>query len=130
MYNPVIAYVSDTFQKPTPFAPDVVVAIDSTVAAKVAMLDCHVSQVYEWLPWNGGYLDEVPLTADERHIWLRNRLEQRLQRDAHTYRHKLIASYGVVRGATIRYAEAFEGCEYGAPLDTDAIARLFPFVSA
>ena len=108
----------------------VVVAIDTTVDAKVAMLDCHVSQVYEWLPWNGGYLDQVPLSSSERHTWLRTHLEQRLQRDAHSYRHKLIATYGVVRGATIRYAEAFEGCEYGSPLDAAAIARLFPFVSA
>lgn len=128
MYNPVIAYVSDTFQKPTPFAPDVVVAIDTTVEAKVDMLDCHVSQVYEWLPWNGGYLAEVPSEASARRSWLRNRLDQRLQRDAHTYRHKLITSYGVIHGATIKYAEAFEGCEYGAPLDATAIARLFPFV--
>ena len=128
MYNPVIAYVSDTFQKPTPFAPDVVVAIDTTVEAKVDMLACHVSQVYEWLPWNGGYLAEVPSEASARRSWLRNHLDQRLQRDAHTYRHKLITSYGVIHGATIKYAEAFEGCEYGAPLDATAIARLFPFV--
>ncbi|MCX6016581.1 MAG: PIG-L family deacetylase [Chloroflexales bacterium] len=128
MYNPVIAYVSDTFQKPYPFAPDVVVAIDATVEAKVDMLDCHVSQVYEWLPWNGGYLNDVPAEASARREWLRNRLEQRLQRDAQTFRNKLIATYGDVHGATIKYAEAFEGCEYGSPLDADAISRLFPFV--
>ena len=98
------------------------------LVSEVAMLDCHVSQVYEWLPWNGGYLAEVPSEASARRSWLRNRLEQRLQRDAHSYRHKLITSYGVVHGATIKYAEAFEGCEYGAPLDATAIARLFPFV--
>lgn len=129
MYNPVIAYVSDHFKKPSPFAPDVVVDIDSTVDAKVAMLDCHVSQMYEWLPWNGGYLADVPRDALGRRTWLRQRLEERLKRDAHLYRDLLVQGYGA-RGATVTYAEAFEGCEYGAPLDAAAIARLFPFVRA
>lgn len=129
VHNPVIAYVSDTFQKPAPFAADVVVDIDSTIDAKIAMLDCHVSQMYEWLPWNGGYLDQVPQEATARREWLRQRLDTRMQRDAQTNRALLIAHYGI-RGATVRYAEAFEGCEYGAPLDAAAIARLFPFVRA
>jgi hypothetical protein len=27
----------------------------------------------------------------------------------------------------VRYAEAFEGCEYGAPLTAEVIPQLFPF---
>ena len=50
---PVIAYFSDDFQKPLPFKSDVAVDIDSVMDIKVRMLDCHVSQVYEWLPWIG-----------------------------------------------------------------------------
>ena len=129
MTNPVIAYVSDTFQKPLPFMPDVVIDIDSTIDAKIAMLDCHVSQVYEWLPWNGGYLHDVPTDATARRTWLRNRLEDRMQRDAQRYRTLLTKYYGA-RGHSVRYAEAFEGCEYGAPLDAAAITRLFPFARA
>ena len=127
MYNPIIAYVSDHFQKPAPFAPDVVIDIDSTVEHKTDMLDRHISQVYEWLPWNGGYLDEVPATPAERRTWLRQRLDGRFRRDAELYRHQLIQRYGHERGNSVRYAEAFEGCEYGAPLDQEAITRLFPF---
>ncbi len=127
MTNPVIAYVSDTFKKPVPFVPDVVVNIDSTIDKKIAMLDCHVSQVYEWLPWNGGYLHEVPHDATARRAWLRARLDARMRRDAESYRELLVAAYGAA-GHSISYAEGFEGCEYGAPLDAAAIARLFPFV--
>jgi len=127
MYNPIIAYVSDHFQKPSPFQPDVVIDIDSTVEHKVDMLDCHVSQIYEWLPWNGGYLDEVPAGQPERRAWLRQRLEGRLRRDADLYRTQLQARYGAERGQAVMYAEAFEGCEYGAPLDAAAIERLFRF---
>lgn len=127
MYNPIIAYVSDTFQKPYPFSPSVVVDINSTVEQKIDMLACHVSQVYEWLPWNGGYLHEVPARADERRAWLRARLDGRMRRDADRYRNLLIAHYGNPHGQNVTYAEAFEGCEYGAPLDALAIQRFFKF---
>ncbi|MBM4412177.1 MAG: PIG-L family deacetylase [Chloroflexi bacterium] len=125
MYNPIIAYVSDTFQKPYPFMPSVVVDIDRSVEQKVDMLDRHVSQVYEWLPWNGGYLHEVPEQPVARRAWLRARLDERLKRDAVRYRNLLIAHYGNERGQKVTYAEAFEGCEYGAPLDAHAIQRFF-----
>lgn len=33
---------------------------------KMRMLDCHELQMYEWLPYNTGDLDEVPDDSDER----------------------------------------------------------------
>lgn len=125
--NPVIVYVSDTFQKPYPFAPDVVVAIDEVVDRKVDMLDAHVSQVYEWLPYNGGYLEQVPDGPQERRAWLRQHMDERMRRDAQRYRDLLIARYGEQAGRAVQYAEAFESCEYGAPLTEQNIKRLFPF---
>jgi LmbE family N-acetylglucosaminyl deacetylase len=125
--NPVIVYVSDTFQKPYPFAPDVVVAIDEVVDRKVDMLDAHVSQVYEWLPYNGGYLDQVPAAPQERRAWLRQHMDERMRRDAERYRELLIARYGQQAGRAVQYAEAFESCEYGAALTEQNIKRLFPF---
>jgi N-acetylglucosamine malate deacetylase 1 len=125
--NPVIVYVSDTFRKPYPFTPDVVVAIDDVVEQKVAMLHAHTSQLYEWLPYNGGYLDQVPPASEQRQEWLRQRLEPRLRRDADRYRAWLIAHYGEEVGRRIQYAEAFEACEYGAPLTERNLTRLFPF---
>lgn len=125
--NPVIVYVSDTFKKPYPFTPDVIVPIDDVVEQKVEMLHCHTSQVYEWLPYNGRYLDEVPHGNAERRAWLRQRMEARLRLDANRYRDLLIAQYGEARGRAVQYAEAFEGCEYGSPLTPENIRRLFPF---
>jgi LmbE family N-acetylglucosaminyl deacetylase len=125
--NPVIVYVSDSFQKPYPFTPDVVVAIDEVVEQKVDMLHCHTSQVYEWLPYNGGYADEVPTEPEARRAWLRQRMDARLRRDADRFRDRLIALYGEAVGRRVQYAEAFEGCEYGAPLTEANRDRLFPF---
>ena len=125
--NPVIAYLSDTFQKPTPFSPDVVIDIDDVVEKKLDMLHCHTSQMYEWLPWISGNLDEVPEGNAERRKWLAYRLG-RFMAVADGYRDKLAELYGEERGSQVKYAEVFEGCEYGGSLNTDTIGRLFPFV--
>ena len=39
----------------------------------------------------------------------------------------LIELYGESKGRKVRYAEAFEGCEYGAGFDKADIRALFPF---
>ncbi|HWQ12727.1 MAG TPA: PIG-L family deacetylase [Roseiflexaceae bacterium] len=125
--DPVIVYVSDTFQKPYPFTPDVVVAIDEVVDRKLDMFHAHTSQFYEWLPYNGGYLSEVPADEGARRAWLRRRYEPRLRRDAERFRDKLIELYGAEIGRRVQYAEAFEGCEYGGRLTPENMRRLFPF---
>src|SRR5262245_33752271 len=50
--DPVIAYLPDHFQKPYPFQPAVAVDVGGVLDQAVAMLDCHRSQFYEWLPYN------------------------------------------------------------------------------
>ena len=126
--NPVIAYLSDTFQKPNPFTADVVVGIDEVLETKVDMLHCHVSQFYEWLPYNQRKEDEVPRGGRERREWMK---KQRVPADeacASRFREKLIELYGRKRGGKFKYAEAFEVCEYGAPLTDEKRKALFPFV--
>jgi LmbE family N-acetylglucosaminyl deacetylase len=125
--NPAIVYVGDHFQKPYPFTPDIIVAIDEVVEQKVDLLDAHQSQVYEWLPYVGGYLDQVPTAPELRRTWLRQYLDTRLRRDADRFRELLVARYGAETGQRIQYAEAFEWCEYGAPMTEARLARLFPF---
>ena len=125
--NPVIVYLSDGFMKPYPFTPDVVVGIDAVIEQKIDMLHCHVSQFYEWLPYNGGTLDTVPADASARRAWLAERLLNRFRDTAEKYHDLLITLYGKKRGKQIVYAEAFEGCEYGASLTAEKIPTLFPF---
>jgi len=125
-YNPVIAYLSDNFQKPQPFSPDVVIAIDDVIKKKIDMLHCHTSQMYEWLPFNAGHLNQVPESPQNRREWLRHRLNQ-FRTVADRYRDLLIKYYGQERGSKVQYAEAFEGCEYGSALTDENIPELFPF---
>jgi LmbE family N-acetylglucosaminyl deacetylase len=123
--DPVIAYLPDQFQKPCPFQPDVVVDVGSVLDRIIAMLHCHQSQFYEWLPFNTGKLHEVPATESARREWLGVQVKARLRAQAERFRSALLSKYGADRGRNVEYAEAFEMCEYGAPLNGEARARLF-----
>lgn len=124
---PVIVYTWDDFRKPYPFEADVVVAIDDVIEQKLDALHCHTSQMYEWLPYNGRYLDQVPQDAPKRRAWLTQFREPRMRRVADLYRDKLVMNYGEEGGKQVRYAEAFETCEYGSPLTEENRRVLFPF---
>jgi LmbE family N-acetylglucosaminyl deacetylase len=121
--NPVFLYFEDRFQRPNPFRPDVAVAIDDVFEAKVRALDAHVSQMYEWLPWVAGQLDQVPADPGARLDRLR-----RLYGGApltEPVREALRKRYGA-QADTIKSAEAFELCEYGRQATADDLGRLFP----
>ncbi len=122
--NPVFLYYQDHFQKPMPFSPDIAVSIDDVIEQKYDMLDSHVSQVYEWLPWHSGTLDQVPSDAKQRRAWLK---KQRIFAVDEVLRGALVARYGASRAKQIRFVEAFEICEYGRQPDEAEIRRLFPF---
>ena len=111
--NPVFLYSADSFQKPNPFKPDAVVPIDTVLDQKVACIDALESQFYEWNPWLFGYLGEVPQDKQARLAWTRKRAEQRHGDVAQRFRAELIAELGEAEGKAVKYAEAFEICEYG-----------------
>lgn len=125
--NPVFLYTSDNFSKPNLFDPDVVVGIDETIEKKIDMYDCHVSQMYEWLPWNSGIIDQVPKGKAERREWMAKGRRNEAEQIANKYRDKLKALYGTEKGSKIKYAEAFEDSEYGTRLNKENIQVLFPF---
>jgi LmbE family N-acetylglucosaminyl deacetylase len=123
---PVIAYLEDGFQKPAPFVPDVVVDISAVMATKIAMMACHESQVYEWLPWLDGR--SVPEGDEARLAWLGEWISSRGRHSADRFRAALVAAYGAERGGAAAAAEAFELCEYGAALNPERRRRLFPML--
>jgi LmbE family N-acetylglucosaminyl deacetylase len=127
---PVILYFSDAFTRPCPFEPHVVVDIEDEFDRVVAMLHRHQSQFYEWLPFNAGFLDQVPRDDQARSEWLAKLIRARIRPLADRYRNLVIRTYGQERGEGVRLIEAFEVSEYGAPFDANARARLFPFLPA
>lgn len=124
--NPVFLYMSDRFQKPNPFSHDIVIGIDEVIDQKVYALDAHESQMYEWLPWVSGNLDEVPEGEEERIQWLKDRWANRGVSEEQ--RAGLIKWYGQEKGDSFQYAESFEICEYGKQPTEDEIREIFPML--
>ena len=123
--NPVFMYFQDNFQRPNPFRPDVAISIDDVIDKKIDMMDAHVSQFYEWLPWVDGVLEKVPKGATDRKRWLK---ETGGGQVSPAVRETLTKWYGAEKAKAVRYAEAFEICEYGTRPDDAMIRKLFPFL--
>ncbi len=127
--NPVFLYSHDRFQRPNPFRPDVVVAIDDVIEQKVDALVKMESQFIE-----GGALgsaDRAPKNAQEREArrgQVREAFKRRFAGTAESCREKLIELYGEEVGKKVRYAEAFQICEYGRRPSRDELRELFPFL--
>jgi N-acetylglucosamine malate deacetylase 1 len=129
--NPVFMFCEDGFQKPNVFEADVVVSIDETIEKKVEALWALESQV-ESLWATGDFERVVPVPADAagraaRRAEVTERFKQRAQRTADRFRDRLIELYGEEAGRKVRYAEAFELCEYGRQASPVELRRLFPF---
>lgn len=122
--NPVFLYFQDHFQRPNPFRPDVAIDITSVYSQKVHALDAHVSQFYEWLPWIGGYLNEVPADKSAREKWLATKEGGSI---TPAVRAALEKWYGA-SASQVKYAEAFEICEYGTQPSEQDLRRLFPML--
>jgi LmbE family N-acetylglucosaminyl deacetylase len=123
--NPVFLYQQDGFQKPQPFTPDIAVDITSTIEQKIDAFDAHVSQVYEWLPWVDGRFDQVPKDPADRRKWL---AQQRGRGPNAAVRKSLEKWYGAAHAAQVKFAEAFEICEYGKRPNDAEIRKLFPML--
>lgn len=123
--NPVFLYTQDFFQRPNQFRPDVAVDITPVFEQKIHALDAHASQFYEWLPWIGGYSEQVPKNVADREKWLQSNRTIKITPEVRTSLEKW---YGKDKAAQIKHAEAFEICEYGAQPKEEDIRRLFPML--
>ena len=81
--------------------------------------------MYEWLPWTGGKLDEVPKNKEDRIKFLRQNWGGNITPEE---RKNLIKWYGKEHGENVKYAESFEVCEYGKQPSEEEIKQLFPML--
>lgn len=142
-FMPIIMYYEDKFTNPE-FRPDVVIDADEEIDVKLHIASLNVSQVYEWLPYTYGEEDTVPESDNERFEWLKGMnitaettdeavmsatrgYAVRFARPAARFRKELIKKYGAEKGSKIRYAEAFQICEYGKQPSKTEMDTLFPF---
>ena len=127
---PVIMYNEDRFKNPE-FRADIVLDMDDEIETKLRIAHLNECQVYEWLPYTHEY-ETPPEDEEERFEWLQGMkitsettdeevmtagrgYSVRYAKVAARFRKQLIEQYGQERGEKIRFAEAYEVCEYGAP---------------
>jgi LmbE family N-acetylglucosaminyl deacetylase len=127
--NPVFFFYPDRFRKPYPFKPDVTVSIDDVFEKKLHAIDALESQVYE-----GGALGTQETLRQRmahdpvaRKEILARSWQRRQGGIAERYRESLLRWYGVEKGQRVKYAEAFEICEYGRQPSEGELKDLFPF---
>ena len=127
-HNPVFLYYPDAFQKPNPFQPDIAVSIDPVMQQKLDALDTLESQFYEGGA-NGSaeLIPAEPAKQQERKRQVRAAFAKRNENLAQRFRAKLVDFYGADKGGNVKYAEAFEVCEYGRRPNQQELKRLFPF---
>lgn len=143
---PVIAFFYDKFKNP-PFNATVVIDVTNEIETFYQVVNCHESQIYEWLAYCEGEPNEVPTDKSKRIEWYRS---PRVPRDkiltveelltyttyrynegrfayvSSLYRDVLVKRYGE-KGKSVLFAEAFAISEYGSPLTPEKEKELFPF---
>ncbi len=124
---PIFAYCWDTFRKPCPFQPDVIVKIDDVIETKFKMIDCHKSQFYEWLPWDLGIkdFDCSKMTLSKIKDWIDKNWFCENRRQVELYYDKVKEIYKDETD-NIKYVESFEISEYGRIPSNQEIKELFP----
>jgi LmbE family N-acetylglucosaminyl deacetylase len=125
--NPLFLYSADNFQKPNPFHADIAVAIDDVIEPTLDALLVMESQIHEG--GANGYEGLFPQTEpgrQQRRDQVRKELAGRYAGYANTYREALIRNYGEERGRQVKYAQAFEICEYGRRVNADDLKSIFP----
>jgi len=126
--NPVFLYTSDRFQRPNPFRADVAVGIDEVIEPTLDALLLMESQIHEGgADGNAGLFPADETGRQRRREEVRRTLAGRYAAQANNYRDALVKFYGPEKAKAIRYAQAFEICEYGRQPSQDDLKQLFPF---
>lgn len=125
--NPMFLFMSDGFIHPEPFKADICIPIDDVIEKKLDMYHQHTSQMYEWLPFNRGDLDQVPKGDKERREWLGK--TRAIGSEAAPFRMDLIRQFGDEKGCKIKYCEAYQDSGYGTRLTKENMYYYFPFLT-
>ncbi len=128
--NPVFLFSEDEFRRPNPFTADVAVAIDDVIEKKLAAMEALESQFYEGGCNGGPHLvpdpkDAKGVTARKKQV--REEFTGYFSAPAVRFRTALERTYGKERAAQVKFAEAFEICEYGRRPTPEELRKLFPF---
>jgi N-acetylglucosamine malate deacetylase 1 len=129
--NPVFMYYTDRFQKPYPSQADVIVATDSVIDRHLDALAVMESQFLEGgANGNESLIPKSPEQRERRVQQVRQGHAARYRNNAERFRKELTDWYGKDKADQVKFAQAFEICEYGRRPNKEELAKLFPFFGA
>ena len=124
---PVFGALFDKFTRPCPFEPTVVLDISPVWDRKMAMLEAHESQFFEWLPHNMGK-PALPFNKEQRRKFLNQWMTDLATNIRPALEPSIKRIYGRDMADKIQLAEAFEISQYGTEPDKAGLLRLFPMI--
>lgn len=126
MKSPIFLLMPDYAKRGT-YQPDLVIDIETVIEKKLLGCDAHVSQFYEFAPWQRGFLEQVPESWEERRNFLLKNWSTFLEASPEMIP-ALAEAYGEDKAARARYAEPFEIADYGRRPSLDEKKTLFPML--
>ncbi len=125
--SPLFLYTRGRYMNPIKPGPDITIDIASVAKEKAYLIDAHVSQVYEFLPWINKSKVYIPETDEGRldyilkeYVLKRGRVQQ--------YDKDVVQKWYGSKSTNVKIIEAFEICEFGRSVDDNAIRELFPML--
>lgn len=125
--RPAVFFMTDDFDFPRPLRPDVVVGVDGEMDRVCDAFACHVSQAFEWLPFDMGIAPgDVPDPSDREAVraFVEKWYVPCKRTDAERFGDRVREWYGA--SAPLR-VEAFEMSRYGRQLSEAELRDLFLF---
>jgi N-acetylglucosamine malate deacetylase 1 len=106
----------------------VAVAIDDVIEPTLDALLVMESQIHEGgADGRPGIFPDDTAGRQRRREEVRKNLAARYAGAANSYREALVKFYGAEKAKNVRYAQAFEICEYGRQPSAEELKQMFPF---
>ncbi|MFD3260387.1 PIG-L deacetylase family protein [Paenibacillus lentus] len=124
--SPVVLLMPD-FSMKGRYLADLVIDIEPVLEKKLLACDAHASQFYEFAPWQGGFLGEVPDSWEGKKNFLLKYWAE-FMNVSDEMKPALERGYGKEHVERVRYAEPFEIAYYGRRPSDIELQRLFPML--
>lgn len=126
--SPLFVLMPDYSMRPY-YSADIAIDIGSVVHEKFLACDAHATQFYEFAPWQGKALAEVPESQEGRKQFVLTNWAKFFE-ISEEMKPAIEKWYSPEQAAAVKYAEAFELARYSRKPSDEEIRALFPMLGS